>query len=268
MKLNTVDTKNNAKGQVELPKQFSEQVRPDLIKRAVLTLQSNQRQSYGAHPEAGKRAQAKLSRRRRKYKGSYGHGISRVPRKILSHRGTRFYWVAAVAPGTVKGRRAHPPKASKIWEEKINKKENRKAIRSAMAATMSKELVEAHGHKIPDAYPFTVSKDIETIKKAKDLKTALIGWGFEKELERGAKKKIRAGKGKARARPYKKKKSVLIVVSDACDVLKAGKNIPGIDITTVKELNAEILAPGAQAGRATLWSDAAIEKLEKEKLFI
>ena len=86
-------------GDVELPKQFDEEFRPDLIKRAVLVVQRNKRQVYGAKKDAGKRASAELSRRRRKYRGSYGAGISRVPRKILSRRGTRFYWVGAFAPG-------------------------------------------------------------------------------------------------------------------------------------------------------------------------
>ena len=84
-----------------------------LIKRAVLTLQNNKRQRYGANPEAGKKVSAALSKRRRKYRGSYGHGISRVPRKILSRRGTSMNWQGAFAPGTVGGRRAHPPKAEK-----------------------------------------------------------------------------------------------------------------------------------------------------------
>jgi hypothetical protein len=36
----------------------------------------------------------------------------------------------------------------------------------------------------------------------------------------------------------------------------------------VKSLNAELLAPGAQAGRLTVWTIGAIEKLAKERLFI
>ena len=128
MKIKIVDQEKKETGSKDLPKQFSEPIRKDLIKRAVAVLQANRRQRYGAKPEAGKRPSASLSKRRRKYRGSYGLGISRVPRKILSRRGTRFNWVAAFIPGAVGGRRAHPPKASKLWEQKINKKENRKAI--------------------------------------------------------------------------------------------------------------------------------------------
>ena len=129
MKLDILDISKNNVGEVELPMQFNEVIREDLVKRAFLVIRSNKRQAYGAKPEAGKRASANLSKRRRKYRGMYGFGISRTPRKILSRRGTRMYWVGAVAPNTVGGRRAHPPKAEKIMQKKINKKERKKAIR-------------------------------------------------------------------------------------------------------------------------------------------
>ena len=110
MKVAIKSPDNASKGSIELPKQFNEEIRSDLIRRAYLTILSNSRQPYGAKEDAGMRASAKLSRRRRDYKGSYGFGISRVPRKVLSRRGTRFFWVGAVAPGMVSGRKAHPPK--------------------------------------------------------------------------------------------------------------------------------------------------------------
>ena len=167
MKVDVFDSAKNKVGQVDLPKQFREEIRPELISRAVLALQSQKRQKYGANPEAGKRSSAKLSRRRRNYRGSYGIGISRVPRKILTRRGRRFFWVGAFAPGTVGGRRAHPPKAEKVWEQKINKKERRKAIRSALSAVVEKNIVKLRGHLIPEAYPFAVASDFEGIKKTK-----------------------------------------------------------------------------------------------------
>ena len=96
METKIVDMNNVSKGKVNLPKQFSELVRPDLVKRAVFAIQSHNAQPHGAKPDAGMRASAEISRRRRKYKGSYGYGISRVPRKIMSSRGTRFSWTGAI----------------------------------------------------------------------------------------------------------------------------------------------------------------------------
>lgn len=269
MKLAVLDAKRVRKGERELPPQFQEQVREDLIRRAVHALQAAARQPYGADPRAGKRASAELSRRRRKYRGSYGAGISRVPRKILSRSGTRMYWVGAFAPGTVGGRRAHPPKAEKQWEQKVNKRENRKAIRSALAATIQPELVRARGHKIPEQYPFLLAPSFETLSKTSDVKQALFTLGFGEELARADRTKVRVGKGKMRGRRRRRPTSLLLVTSTKEAALKtAAANLAGVDVVAVEELNAELLAPGTHPGRATLFTTAAIERLATEGLFL
>jgi len=268
MKLKILDAKNNEKGSMSLPKQFSEEIRPDLVKRAVFAIESNIRQPYGAKVGAGMRSSAKVSRRRRDYKGSYGHGISRVPRKTFTRRGMRFNWAGAVAPGMRGGRRAHPPKVDKIWEQKINKKENRKAIRSALSAAVDKNIVMERGHIAPESYPFIIDDSFEMMNKTKDVIDALNSLGLEKELERASRKTVRAGKGKMRGRKYKKAKGPLIVVSKNCELSNSSKNIPGIDIIEVSKVNAKLLAPGADIGRLTLFTKSAIERLDKEKLFM
>jgi len=268
MKLSILDKEAKEIGKQDLPSQFNEEIRPDLIKRAVLTIQSNKRQPYGTKPEAGWRQKGKLSRRRHNYKGAYGIGISRVPRKIMSHRGTRFNWVGAEAPGTRGGRRAHPPKATKILSEKINKKERKKAIRSALAATIKKDMVTERGHFPPENYPFILDDKIEAISKTKEVKDILEKLGLKKELQRADKTKVRAGKAKSRGRKYQKTKSALIVVSSDCKLSKSAPNIPGVDIIKIKDINAEILAPGTDIGRLTLFTKKSIETLEKNKLFM
>jgi len=252
--------------QLELPEQFNEEFRPDLIQKAVLVIQSHKRQPYGAKSDAGQRASALISRRRRKYRGSYGHGISRVPRKILWRRGTQFGWVGAFAPNTVGGRRAHPPKAQKIWDLKMNIKERRKAIRSALAAVANKELVLARGHKFKEL-PTIVESKIESLSKTKEIENILTKLGLQEELKRISIRKVRAGKGKMRGRKYKIKKGPLFVVSKECPLIKAVQNLQGCDICEVQDLNAELLAPGALPGRLTIFSEGAISRLEKEKLF-
>ena len=250
--------------EVPLPKQFSEEFRPDLIKKAVLIQQSHAIQAYGTNPDAGKRASEFITKRRKHYKTTYGRGQSRTPRKILSRRGMNFYYVGAFAPNTVGGRIAHPSKAEKIWALKMNVQERRKAIRSAIAATMNPSLVQKRGHTTDS---LVVEHSIEELKKAKEVYTFLTHAGFKKELERISVKKIRAGKGKGRGRPYRKKKGPLFVVSKNCPLLTAARNLQGIDVCTVKDLNAELLAPGTNAGRLTLWSNKALEIMEKEGLF-
>ncbi len=150
MKVDVYSLEGEKVRSIELPKQFNEEYRPDLIRRAVFAIMSHNIQEYGAHPEAGKRSSAKLSRRRRDYKGAYGIGISRIPRKTMWRRGTQFGWVGAWAPGTVGGRRAHPPKAEKNWEKSINVKERKKAIRSAIAVLLKMNKIKILDSKLED----------------------------------------------------------------------------------------------------------------------
>ncbi|MBU2639540.1 MAG: 50S ribosomal protein L4 [Nanoarchaeota archaeon] len=266
MKVKIFDINGKSGKEIELPIQFNEEINPNLIKRAVLAISSIERQPYGAMPKAGQRSSAKLSRRRRQYRGSYGHGISRVPRKILWRRGTQFGWEGAFAPGMRGGRRAHPPKSSKIFEVKINKKERRKAIRSALSASVLKEYVEKR-HLVPDNIPLIIENKFEEINKTKDVKNILTKLGLEKELERIKERKIRAGKGKVRGRKYKTKRGPLLVVSKECSLERAGRNLQGIEVSKVNSLNAKKLAPGCVPGRLIIWSENAIERMRKEKLF-
>jgi large subunit ribosomal protein L4e len=45
--------------------------------------------------------------------------------------------------------------------------------------------------------------------------------------------------------------------------VEAARNIPGVDVATVNDLNVELLAPGAHPGRLTIWTRGAIEKLDE-----
>ncbi|MBI4145364.1 50S ribosomal protein L4 [Candidatus Woesearchaeota archaeon] len=263
MELKILNATNQSVGTKKLPGAFDEPVRKDLIQRAVEVVQANRRQPYGADPRAGKKAAAKLSRRRRKYKGSYGKGISRVPRKTLSRNGSQMYWVGAFAPGMVGGRRSFPPGADKDWSKSINVKERRKAIRSALAATVNKAIVQQHGHRVPDTYPFLIDTSFETLDTAKKVRDALENLNLTAELDRAGEKKVRAGTGKMRGRRYQKKVGPLLVVSGPCKLVQSARNLAGVDVVSADRLNAELLAPGAKPGRLTLYTSAAIEKLEK-----
>jgi len=265
MKVEVYDLEGNPVKEIELPQQFKEEVRKDLIRRVFLAIMSHKRVPYGPNPLAGFDV-AWTSKRRRDYRSSYGRGISRIPRKILTRRGNQFYWVGAVVPNAVGGRRAHPPKVEKKYYEKVNKKERRKAIRSAIAATMLEYFVKKRGHK---GKSFVLISEFENLKKTKEFVELLKKLGLEEELKRLEYKKIRAGKGKMRNRKYKRKVGPLVVISEKeASVAKAALNVPGVDVVTVENLNVELLAPGGQPGRLTLWSEKAIEKLREKNLFL
>ncbi|MEM2874047.1 MAG: 50S ribosomal protein L4 [Candidatus Nanoarchaeia archaeon] len=267
-KVPILSMEGKAISEIELPAQFNEPVRADLIKRAALAVMSSQHQAYGTDPLAGKRQGKAWPKRRRKFGSTYGRGISRVARKYRWRRGEQFGWVGARGGQTVKGMKSFPPKVERIFKEKINKKENRKAIRSALAATAIPELV-ARNHKINEIkiLPIVLEDKCESIQKTREVYRLLKALGLKEELARTKPKKIRAGKGKMRGRRYKVRCGPLIVVSKPCNLQKAAANLVGIDIVPVKSLNAALLAPGAQPARLTLWTKPALDILEKEKLW-
>ena len=56
---------------------------------------------------------------------------------------------------------------------------------------------------------------------------------------------------------------MLIVTSKNADVYKAARNLEGVNVCSVNSLNVDLLAPGAVAGRLTLWSESALKEMEK-----
>jgi large subunit ribosomal protein L4e len=232
-------------GTLDLPDVFETPYRPDLIKRAVLAAQANQKQAYGSDPYAGMRTPAESL-------GS-GRGMAHVPRQ--NGRGRRV-------PQAVGGRRAHPPKAEKDRGKNINKKERKLATQSALAATANAELVRERGHRFDDdvELPLVVSDDFEDLLKTKEVVDALEALGVYADIERADEnKKVRAGRGKTRGRKYKRPKSILFVTSE--EPSRAARNLPGADVVTAAEVNTEDLAPGTHAGRLTLFTESAIEEV-------
>jgi large subunit ribosomal protein L4e len=244
------DLQGKATGKIALPNVFSTPVRPDVIKRAVLAIQSNRIQPQGRDPMAGKRTTAES-------RGT-GSGIARVPRlKGGSGR-------AGFAPSTVGGRQPHPPKAEKKIVKNIPKKEARLALTSAIAATAQKEVVAKRGHKVEKVVqiPLIVDNAIENLTRSKDVEAAFASLGIDADITRVRdSRNIRAGKGKSRGRKIKQAVGPLIVVVDGVNLVAAASNIPGVQVTTVSNLNTEMLAPGTHPGRLTVWSNGAIEQL-------
>lgn len=235
-------------GTADLPEVFDTGHRPDVIRKAVDVAQANDKQPYGASPEAG-RMHATES-------WGPGRGASRVPRLTQGRE-------AAFAPGTRGGRRAHPPKAEKITEEHLNDKERDLALASALAATADAERVEARGHAFEaDELPLVVEDDVVDLHKTQDLVDVLEALGAGDDLVRAKEgRSVRAGRGTMRGRKYRTPRSVLIVVHEEGTVGRAASNLPGVDYATVDELNVPRLAPGGDAGRLTVFTASALEAL-------
>jgi len=184
-------------GKTKLPEQFDEPYRPDLIKRAVLAQQTHKIQPTAPKLHAGNDFSAYVSKRRREFRGTYGAGRSRTSRKVMSRKGSRFNFRGAQVPQTVGGRVAHPPRLEKVWSEKINDKERRKAIRSALHATTIKEIVADRGHRVSHVkdLPLIVENKIEELSKTKEVISLLVKLGLVAELNKTRNRKIRGKTG-------------------------------------------------------------------------
>jgi len=262
MKVPVYTLKGEMKKSADFPRLFSEAVRTDLINRAVVSEQSHDRQPYGTDPLAGKRTSAHYHGRRKVRHSMMNREMSRMSRI----HGTGFLSMTArFVPQATKGRKAHPPKVEKVWRKGMNKKERMKALVSAISATGHKDYVSSRGHLTEGIkhIPLVIENEIEHVKKLKEMDGILRTLGLESEMERASEKKVRHGKGTKRGRRYKRKKSILIVVSDYKGIERAAGNIPGVDVVRISDLMVRHLAPGGMPGRLTLWTEGALEKLEK-----
>jgi len=238
---------------VDLPTVFQGEVRSDLIRRAVTAAQANRRQPYGP----GRRSGAKHSVR---WSGK-GHGVSRVPR-------IRGSMTGAQAPGTVGGRRAHPPRVEKVWAKKVNENERRLARNAALAAVKEVTIVSARGHAFKEelSLPVVIEDGIETLQPdggaTQEGVKILDRLGVYADVERAKDgRHVRAGRGKMRGRRYRQPRSLLVVVKDPAKVRRLFGNLPGVEVVSPAGLSAEVLAPGGDPGRLTMFSEGALEVL-------
>ncbi len=250
MKVPVLSLANEKVDEIELPRVFETPVRPDVIKRAVIAQQSHGFQPQGRDPMAGKRNVA-ISR-------GTGHAQARLPRAKESSR-------ADFAVQAVGGHSAFPPRSEKVTVKRINQKEKRLAIRSGIAASAQKELVVARGHEIEGVsqLPLVVDDALEGVQKTKEIREAFEKLGVWADVERADRKGVRAGRGKMRGRSRKTGKGPLLVIAEDKGIGKAVRNLPGVDVTALRNLNAELLAPGAHPGRLVVWGRSAFNAIDE-----
>lgn len=260
-KINVYDLDGKKKNLIDMPKIFSIKPRKDIIRKASEISFSKNKQVQGRNKRAGLRNTAKG--------WGTGHGISRAPRI----KGSGFPTARNVGrvPFAKGGRRAHPIKTEKIVKKKINKKVNKLSLISAISASGDLDWVKNRGHlidKVPEI-PLVIDDKIQTVKKTKLMYSILSELGLEDELVKVKEgKKIRAGKGKRRGRKYKNKKSILVVIKDDFGIVKASRNLPGVDVIKFENLSIANLAPGGLSGRLILWAQSAFNDLKNYEALI
>jgi len=254
MKAALFDSAGKKKSDISLPAVFSTPVREDIVAKAVELAKFAAAQPHSLYKEAGKRhsASGTISHKRHEWKGHYGKGLARVPRKTMNRHGTQFYWVATEVSGTRGGRRVHGPT---LWKKyrKINDKEAKFALASALAATANSALIQKRYSSLTNAP--AVLPIMESIPQ----KSALLVKFLENSLGDAfsvaeSKSEVRSGKGKMRGRTYKSNAGALIVVGN-----KETHKFKSFDVKSVRELSILDLYP---LGRLTIYTKQALEDLQ------
>jgi large subunit ribosomal protein L4e len=233
----------SAQAQVRYPFVLCAPIRLDLVNFVHTNMAKNARQAQGVDKRAGMKHSA--------HSWGTGRAVARIPR--VSGSGTNRSGQGAFGNQTRKGRMAHPLKTWRRWHRKINIKQRRHALASALAATAIPALVMARGHRIQNVpqVPLVLGDEVGKIQKTKQAIEMLKRFGaYDDVLRVSAAKTLRAGKGKLRNRRYKLRRGPLVIVGDEGQNLrKAIRNIPGVEIANVNRLNLLRLAPGGHIGK-------------------
>ena len=259
MKAVTLSTSGSKEGEIELPIIFSTPFRRDLIHKVYTNLNTHQFQRQGRHPTAG------MDNSADSLNPPTGHGQARIAR--MKGGGGGRQGEAGEVASTRGGRQAHPPNVSKVIHKKINKKEKKLALCSAIAATASKKLVESRGHRVEkiESFPIIVSDEIESISNAKDMAKLLDALNLNQDIDRLKSRKARTGKSALRGRRKKIGRSILFVTKSSKELEKACGSFLGVEVRSVKNLSVLDLAPGSDPIRLTVYSKAALDEISKIK---
>jgi len=243
-------------GTLPMPVALTAPLRPDLVRYIHTNVSKNRRQAIAVTAKAGYETAAE----------SWGTGraVARVPR--VPGGGTHRAGQGAFGNMCRGGGMFNPTKTWRRWHRRVNVTQKRHAVASALAASSLPPLVMARGHRIGEVpeLPLVVSSGAESIQKTKQAVEMLKKIGCEEELQRVIdSKKVRKGKGKMRNRRYVMRRGPLVIYGEDSGIVKAMRNIPGVETANVERLNLLSLAPGGQFGRFVIWTEGAFKKLSE-----
>lgn len=240
---------------VVLPAVFSTGIRTDIVNFVHTNISKNRRQGHAVDYNAGMKHSAE----------SWGTGraVSRIPR--VGGSGTSRSGQGAFANICRKGRMFAPIRIWRKWHRKSNLKQKKFALATAVAASAILPLVQARGHrldKVPEL-PLVVDNSVETIERTKEAVRFLKDIGAFCDVKKVASTiRVRAGLGKLRNRRYRTRRGPLFVHSGKnVPLLRALRNIPGVEVVHVNRLNLLQLAPGGHVGRFVIWTEGAFKEL-------
>lgn len=245
-----------ASGSTCMPAVFTAPIRTDVVHSVYTNMSKNRRQPYAVARLSGMQSSAE----------SWGTGraVSRIPR--VPGGGTHRSGQGAFGNMCRGGRMFAPTKIWRKWHRKVPLQQKRYAVVSALAASALPALVMARGHAIEDVaeVPLVIDNSVESMAKTSKAVGVLKRLGAYDDVERVKyTRKLRAGKGKMRNRRFRQRKGPLIVFDKDEGITKAFRNLPGVDYCKVDRLNLLQLAPGGHVGRFIVWTEGAVDKLDK-----
>jgi len=248
------DEPSKKEGTVTLPHVLSSPLRPDLVRYIHTNMAKNKRQAISVFCEAGHETAAQS--------WHTGRAVARIPR--APGGGTHRAGQGAFGNMARGGHMFNPTRTWRRWHRRVPVTQKRHAVATALAASSLAPLVMARGHRVGEVaeLPLVVSDGIESLTKTKEAVAVLKKLGCEAELKKVTdSKKVRAGKGKMRNRRYRMRRGPLVVYSEDKGLVKAMRNIPGVETANVDRLNLLKLAPGGNFGRFIIWTQGAFKKL-------
>merc|ERR1712117_874782 len=212
-----------------LPAVFKAPIRPDIVSFIHHEVAKNHRQAYCVNRDAGHQTSAEP--------WGTGRAVARIPR--VRGGGTHRSGQGAFGNMCRGGHMFAPTKVYRRWHRKVSVQQKRYAMVSAIAATGVPALVMAKGHRIEETpeVPMVVSDKVQAFAKTKE---AMI---FMK-------------------RSKAQKKGPLVIYDEDQGLVKAFRNIPGVETIQVSKLNLLKLAPGGHVGRFCIWTESAFKKLD------
>jgi len=124
----------------------------------------------------------------------------------------------------------------------------------------------ARGHrvtKVPEIPLVVDNKATDAINKTKKAVQMLRSVGAYRDVEKAKdSRQLRTGRGKMRNRRYVQRRGPLVIFKNATPLVKAVRNLPGVEICNVNRLNLLQLAPGGHLGRFIVWTKDAFEALD------
>lgn len=245
-----------AVGTQVLPAVFKAPIRPDVVQFVHKNMNKNHRQAYSVSEKAGHQTSAE----------SWGTGraVARIPR--VSGGGTHRSGQAAFGNMCRGGRMFAPTKIWRKWHVKTNQNQKRFATASALAASALPSLVLARGHRIEqiEEVPLVVGNGVESLTKTKAAVALLEAVNAYADVVKVSNsRKLRAGVGKMRNRRHRQRRGPLVVYAEDNGIVKAFRNIPGVELANVRTLNLLQLAPGGHMGRFIIWTQGAFALLDQ-----